>query len=84
MKAELCCAGLSTAAASRASSCRRSLSQTRRFSTGAALSVRGWVRCHWGSRAPRKLLHGSPSLSPDTWQDHKLACKCWELLAEDL
>lgn len=57
MKAELCCAGLSTAAASRASSCLSSLSHIRRFSMFAAASVRGFVKCQCGSKAPKKVLH---------------------------
>ena len=64
MKAELCCAGLSTAAAFRPSSCLSNLSQIRRLSRGAAGSVRGFVRCQCGSSAPRKLLHGTAMLQP--------------------
>ena len=63
-KAELCCAGLSTAAAFRPSSCLSNLSQIRRLSMGAAGSVRGFVICQCDSSAPRKLLHGTLTLQP--------------------
>ena len=62
MKAELCCAGLSTADAFRPSSCLSSLSQIRRLSMGAAGSVRGFVRCQCDSNALRKLLHDTLEL----------------------
>ena len=62
MKAELCWAGLSTAAALRPSSCLSSLSQIRRLSMGAAGSVSGLVRCQCDSSAPRKPLHGNSTL----------------------
>ena len=64
MKAELCCAGLSTAAAFRPSSCLSNLSQIRRLSRGAAATMRGSVRCQCDSSAPRKLLHGTAMLQP--------------------
>lgn len=75
MNAELCCAGLSTAAEFRPSSCLSSLSQIRRLSTGAAGSVRGFVRCQCDSSASRKLLHSTAMLQPTLITSLSLVCK---------